>query len=373
MQSLIYYIYSDNLLDGLSLTALEKRGNVRQFAFQQFSEGAFSEEVAPPTMLIIDPNLESEQVAKHLEYIVHIFPGMIIPTILRKKYENLAQIPKETPVDVLTDTLSSELALLKIEQIIVLKKQLSHKEEELATTAARESHFRRTSQMKDKLFSIISHDIKGPLNTLNAMLDVIVKHPDAFSQEELQLYSHDIKNSLNGVRFLLENLMHWSLSQMNMMEYKVDTIDLEYLIHQNIKLFVPGAKVKDIDLVTELMPVPGVEGDVNMIDFILRNLISNALKFTERGGEVKISTSIDDNDEKIIVSVEDNGLGIDEKEISTLFYREHHSTTFGTANEKGNGLGLGLCKEFIERNKGEISVESKLGEGSKFSFTLPIY
>lgn len=373
MLPIVNYIYSEKtpIKEG-SLAFLGNLAKVKQLTIESILDYSISEIDESPSLLILDRNILEEQVIKCLEHMIHFFPGNIIPVILLKSYSNKKDIPEETPFDILQSEIDSEAGKIKINQLLSMQKQLKQKENEVVTTAARESHFRRTNQMKDKLFSIISHDIKGPLNTLNAMLDVIVKHPDAFSQEELQHYSHDIKNSLNGVRFLLENLMHWSLSQMDMMEFKPDTIDIEYVINQNLRLFTPSAKVKEIELEADVIPLPGIEGDINMIDFVVRNLISNALKFTEKGGTVKVSTNVAEDESEVLISIEDTGIGISKEKISNLFFIEDHSTTFGTANEKGNGLGLGLSKDFIERNGGSITVESTPGKGSKFTFTLPI-
>lgn len=373
MLPIVNYIYSEKtpIKEG-SLAFLGNLAKVKQLTIESILDYSISEIDESPSLLILDRNILEEQVIKCLEHMIHFFPGNIIPVILLKSYSNKKDIPEETPFDILQSEIDSEAGKIKINQLLSMQKQLKQKENEVVTTAARESHFRRTNQMKDKLFSIISHDIKGPLNTLNAMLDVIVKHPDAFSQEELQHYSHDIKNSLNGVRFLLENLMHWSLSQMDMMEFKPDTIDIEYVINQNLRLFTPSSKVKEIELEADVIPLPGIEGDINMIDFVVRNLISNALKFTEKGGTVKVSTNVAEDESEVLISIEDTGIGISKEKISNLFFIEDHSTTFGTANEKGNGLGLGLSKDFIERNGGSITVESTPGKGSKFTFTLPI-
>jgi signal transduction histidine kinase len=166
----------------------------------------------------------------------------------------------------------------------------------------------------------------------------------------------------------LENLLSWSRSQSGIIEFRPEKLKIADLVNETIQLFESNAKNKSIHLDTEIDEYCTAFADKNMIGTVLRNLCSNAIKYTSKGGKVIIKCSEAEND--IEISVNDTGVGIPPKEINNLFKLDVHRTTKGTADEKGTGLGLILCKEFVEKHGGEIWVESKKGEGSSFKFTI---
>lgn len=222
---------------------------------------------------------------------------------------------------------------------------------------------------KDKFFSIISHDLKGPLNSLTSFSSLLINHISHMSKDEIQMLAKDLDKSVKGLFSLLENLLEWSRSQSGNIELKPETLDLIHLIDQNKSLLSKTAENKNIRLITPEFSNLAVYGDKNSINTILRNLISNALKFTLSGGEVKVEVT--ENQTMALISVIDNGVGMSPEVMNKLFRIDQKHSTKGTANEKGTGLGLILCKEFAEKNGGTISVESKEGQGSKFTFSLP--
>ncbi|MEN7548633.1 hybrid sensor histidine kinase/response regulator [Rapidithrix thailandica] len=232
-----------------------------------------------------------------------------------------------------------------------------------------EGNLQRMNDLKDKLFSIISHDIRGPLNTLTSLLDVFINHSGTFTVEEMRQFSIDIKSSLNGVSSLLDNLLKWSLSQMNKLELDAEEVDLCWIISQNVKLLTPGAASKEIKLIKAVEENTVAYADKNMIDFILRNLISNAIKFTNLGGAIEVTCKRDGTTAEM--QVKDNGVGMDKKTLKNLFKSDRLMSKPGTSAEKGTGLGLALCKEFVERNRGTIEVESHVGKGTTFTMTFP--
>lgn len=222
---------------------------------------------------------------------------------------------------------------------------------------------------KDKFFSIISHDLKGPLNSLTSFSSLLINHISHMSKDEIQMLAKDLDKSVKGLFSLLENLLEWSRSQSGNIELKPEALDLINLIDQTKNILSKTAENKNIRLITPEFFNLAVFGDRNSISTILRNLISNALKFTPSGGEVKVEVT--ENQNMAIISIVDNGVGMSDEVVSKLFRIDQKHSTKGTANEKGTGLGLILCKEFAEKNGGTISVESKEGRGSKFTFTLP--
>ena len=232
-----------------------------------------------------------------------------------------------------------------------------------------EAELKKLNAAKDKFFSIIAHDLKSPFTSLIGLSDFILEDIDGLSKDEIRLFSSKINKSAKSVFALLENLLQWSRVQTGRMEYNPTAFDLYEMIEQNVSLLLGNAVRKDIDLVSEISLNTKVYADLNMINSVVQNLISNAIKFTPNGGKIKVSSKVSNHAIEIIVK--DDGLGIDPENIEKLFKIDVHHTTAGTDNEKGTGLGLVLCKELINMNGGDISVESEIGKGSSFKFTIP--
>ena len=230
----------------------------------------------------------------------------------------------------------------------------------------RSEELERLNQVKDKFFSIISHDLRSPINALAGLLDLLDK--GAVKPEELSQHIHELKSRFNHTRTLLNNLLDWTLLQMDKLNLQPTRIDLQKMVDENIQLLgsVPNKQIRLYNSVPA-----GTIGfaDSNTVNLVLRNLMTNAIKFTNDGGEVRISAK--DQDHEWLITVRDNGVGMNDEVQRILFDKTAPYTTRGTANEKGTGLGLILCKEFVEKNGGRIFVESEEGKGSKFSFTLP--
>lgn len=222
---------------------------------------------------------------------------------------------------------------------------------------------------KDKFFSIISHDLKGPLNSLTSFSGLLINYFDSLSKEEIQSLAKDLDKSLKNLFALLENLLEWSRSQTGAIEFKPAVFDLSELVRENIELLTAQAGTKEIKLVyADAKPVT-VLAHKNSITTVIRNLISNAIKFTPVGGTITLSAIR--NNEEALVSIADTGVGMSQEVVNKLFRIDAKHSTKGTADEKGTGLGLVLCKDFVEKNNGHIGVESKEGKGSTFFFTLP--
>ena len=233
-------------------------------------------------------------------------------------------------------------------------------------TEKRSEELERLNQVKDKFFSIISHDLRSPINALSGLLDLLDK--GAVGAEELPKHIRELKTRFNHTRALLNNLLDWTLLQMDKLNLQKGKIDLKKLVDENIQLLAdtPGKKIQ---LINEVGPNTIGYADSNTINLVIRNLITNAIKFTNDQGEVKINALPQGNE--WVVSVKDNGVGMPTEILRILFDKTSPYTTRGTANEKGTGLGLILCKEFVEKNGGRIWVESAEDYGSTFYFTLP--
>lgn len=245
-------------------------------------------------------------------------------------------------------------------------KHLQKKNKEFEEKNKRLSELNHT---KDKFFTIIAHDLKSPFSALLGFSEIISENFEELSKEMILEYSKQINISANQLFSLLENLLKWASSQTGRIKFSPNTHDLSSIAENVIGLLYMNAAEKNINLISKIEKNTLVFCDKDMITTIIRNLITNALKFTFPGGKVIISTKIDANN--IAVSISDTGIGISEQIISQLFALKHHYTTQGTSQEKGTGLGLIICKEFVEKHNGEINVKSKIGKGSIFTFSLP--
>jgi signal transduction histidine kinase len=225
---------------------------------------------------------------------------------------------------------------------------------------------------KDKFFSIIAHDLKDPLSFLLLSADSLYNQYDSFDETKRKDYIHRFYNNSQQISELLENLLVWALSQSGSIEIKPGKIDIGTLVTESIDLLKGNAQKKNIALSSQIGPGTFAFADKNMIRTVLRNLISNAVKFTPPGGEVKVNASTSTKGDWLEISVSDTGVGINTQDITGLFRIDVKKSTRGTAKEKGTGLGLILCKEFVEKNNGSIKVTSTPGKGSCFTFTLPV-
>ena len=239
---------------------------------------------------------------------------------------------------------------------------LQHQEE----MEKRSEELERLNQVKDKFFSIISHDLRSPINALAGLLDLLDK--GAVSATELPKHIRELKARFNHTRTLLNNLLDWTLLQMDKLNVQAAKIDIYNIVEENIQL-LSSVQNKDIRLINEVPQNAIGFADSNTINLVIRNLMTNSIKFTNDGGMVRIGAK--EKGQEWLVSVKDNGVGMPHDVLKMLFDKTAPYTTRGTANEKGTGLGLILCKEFVEKNGGKIWVESEEGKGSTFFFTLP--
>ena len=226
-----------------------------------------------------------------------------------------------------------------------------------------------TNVKKDRFFSIISHDLRSPFMALIGLSDILSQSLSELTKTEIKELAQKLSKTTRNTYSLLENLLEWSHLQKSTFEPGKENFDLYILCKKVIDLFQQNAVEKDIKLNMKIGMKTEVFADENMIYAILRNLVANAIKFTNKSGNVTLSSRKLNN--FVEVSVADNGIGISQQNIKKLFRIDMNFTSPGTANERGTGLGLLLCKELVEQNGGKIWVVSKPGKGSTFKFTLP--
>lgn len=233
-----------------------------------------------------------------------------------------------------------------------------------------ENELKEINVTKDKFFSIIAHDLKNPFQSLLGFSETLYNNFNELESEDVIEYSRLIYESSQNLFNLLGNLLQWSKSQLGSITISPQKINLYESLDDILSLNKVIAERKNITIKNNVDDSTEIIVDKHVISTVLRNLINNALKFTNQGGEISISSKIEND--HIKVSVKDNGKGISEENIAKLFKISEEFSTKGTDNESGTGLGLILCKELITQSKGNISVDSKLGEGSNFTITLPL-
>jgi len=253
-------------------------------------------------------------------------------------------------------------------KLIVIRDITENKKSELEL-AESERKYRNLNDAKDKFIRILSHDLKSPFQGMLGLSKMLSEEIEDLSKDEIREFSHELNLSIQSQFGLLEDLLSLSKVQNEKIILLKKQINVSKEINNLFKLFEMFALSKHIQILNNINDDVSINADPDMFRIMLRNLISNALKFTPPGGTVSISTvkTIDE----VTFIVEDNGIGIAAKDIPKLFRLDHHFTTKGTANEKGTGFGLILCKEVMEKHEGKIWLESEVGKGSKFCFSFP--
>ena len=234
-----------------------------------------------------------------------------------------------------------------------------------------EAKLKESNQTKDKFFSIIAHDLKSPFNAILGFSKILLEKHKEFDEKKREKLIKVVNNSANSAFKLLENLLTWSRSQSGGIEYSPEQLFVKILLFETMFNLQGQADKKNITVLDGVLEDELIFVDKNMISTVLRNLISNAIKFTSKGGSIILSSKKHTENGFIEISVEDTGVGISKDRIDNLFRIEKNSSTLGTENEQGTGLGLILCKEFVEKHNGKIWVESEEGKGSKFIFSIP--
>ncbi|GAA0893154.1 hypothetical protein GCM10009122_28330 [Fulvivirga kasyanovii] len=299
-----------------------------------------------------------------------------------KVYRYITKPWNKDELKVTIDNALEALTLKKNNQQLVAELQEINEQLEqkvIARTAELEKAFEEINEQKkeledlnatkDKFFSIVAHDLRSPVSALAGFSQMLANNGNRLSPEKITAYSEELNKSAKNTLNLIENLLTWASTQMNKVDHTPDLIDTEDIINQTMSQLDTVAASKKIALEKTLEPDLKIYADKDHLTLVLRNLISNALKFTNEGGTVTVSTkSVDDS--KVEISVADTGIGMGIEKLTNLFSIGSAQSTSGTAGEKGTGLGLILCKEFIEKNGGKIEVASLKGMGTTFTITL---
>jgi signal transduction histidine kinase len=265
----------------------------------------------------------------------------------------------------------------RADELIIANKELAFQNEEKEKRAAElisaNKELKQLLQLnadKDLFISILAHDLKSPFHAILSLSELLSKNIRQYSTGEIENLANDINTSAQSTYTLLEDLLKWARAQSGKIPFEPQKLSFTGICKDILEIVNPNASAKNITVNYSESEQISIFADIDMLKAVFRNLISNAIKFTDNGGLIYISA--ERNHANVTITVSDNGIGIEPENLDKLFDISKIHTTKGTADEKGTGLGLLLCKEFVEKHGGKIWVESEFGKGSEFKFTLPL-
>jgi len=268
-----------------------------------------------------------------------------------------------------THTYEARIVINDQNHVLSIIREITDRKRAEKALKINESRLRELNATKDKFFSIIAHDLKSPFNNILGFSELLKDEAHELNIDSIIQYAGFINSSTQHTYDLLENLLKWARVQQGMIPYEPTSILLSQLVDTEIQGVMINAIQKNIDLIEVIQENLSIKADINMLSIVLRNLITNAIKFTPKNGKVKVVAKVLET--QVEVSISDTGIGMTHKAIQNLFKIETSFSTRGTENEMGTGLGLLLCKEFISKHGGKIWVDSEVGKGSTFSFSIP--
>ncbi len=356
----------------------------KSFTFFQALNGKIACSIAEkklPDLIITDwdmPVMDGIMLIKHLKAIESTKDiPVIMCTGVMTKTENLKTALDAGAIDYIRKPVEKVELIARVHSMLKLSDSMKkNKEQNIALIQQKEEIETKINMLvelnatKDKFFSIISHDLKSPFNSILGFSQLLETNIENNDQEERLEFVQIIRESAENTLKLLENLLEWAKSQTGKIKFNPEIISLEYLFSEAINLVESSAKNKNITISIAEGDNIEIYADNNMISTVLRNLLSNAIKFTPKNGKVVLKGILKDNE--VWITIWDNGIGIKSENITKLFKISESVSSQGTENEIGTGLGLILCNEFIEKHNGKIWVESELGKGSEFKFMLPL-
>lgn len=266
--------------------------------------------------------------------------------------------------DFISKPFNKEVLMVRVKyqlSLIAAKRVILQQNEELA----------RTIQGRDKLYSVIAHDLRSPMSSVKMVLNMLTEAiPAQTIGEDMHNMLSMVNTQTEEVFALLDNLLKWTKSQVGRLNVVTQDFRINELVDSVIDVFRMVAEIKDIQIVSEELPALTVRADIDMFKTILRNFLSNAIKFSNPGSKIRVT--VEKQEHHALIGVHDQGCGISEEDQKKLFHTATHFSKYGTANEEGSGLGLLLCQDFAQKNGGDVFLHSVIGEGSTFSFTLPL-
>ncbi|HAQ65769.1 MAG TPA: hypothetical protein DCR43_07965 [Bacteroidales bacterium] len=336
-------------------------------------EDAFSSiATSKPDLILLDimmPDMDGYEVCRRLKAdpLTADIPIIFITALAEP--ENKIKGFQLGGVDYITKPFHKQEVMARIETQLTMIRQRQELLDLNIKLQSSNKMLEEANEAKDKLLTIIGHDLRGPIGNINNLLHLILENQlDGNDRNELL---QETILSVQGTYFLLENLLFWAKSQRNEIEFYPEEVNLNELIVETIHSLQSTAVDKNIVVSSHLDDTDTVTGDSNMLAVVIRNLISNAIKFTSSGGTVVIETHLNQN-HKLWVSVTDTGVGLSADQIEKLLTPGIHNSSRGTQNEKGTGVGLSLCSDFLRHHGSSLKIDSSPNKGSTFSFSLSL-
>ena len=362
-------VVDDVISNVLLLKVLLQKEKFNVITASNGSDAISMSEQSKPHLILLDvmmPEMDGFEVAAHLKANPETAG---IPIIFLTALNSTADIVKGFQAganDFITKPFNKEELMVRVSHqisLVAAKTIILQKTEEL----------RRTIVGRDKLYSVIAHDLRSPLASIKMVLNMLVMTlseetvgPEMYQM--MQLANHNTEDLFS----LLDNLLKWTKSQIGKLNVVYQDFEVEEIISGVLDIFNLVSASKNIQLVYHPGDPIKVHADIDMMKTILRNFLSNAIKFSNQGSKILVSVKKEDDEKFARISVRDFGCGISEEDQAKLFHTATHFSKYGTNNEEGAGLGLLLCQDFAIKNGGNVYLESVLGEGSTFSFTVPI-
>jgi len=319
-----------------------------------------------PDLILLDimmPGMDGFEVCRVLKANPNLWDVPVIFISALNETKDIVKALTSGGVDYITKPFQAEEVRARVAthlQLYRQKKELQQQREEL----------RKYYAEKDKFFSIIAHDLRGPFNGFLGLTQILTEELSNLSGDEIRMIAVNMRNSAANYFSLLENLLEWAKIERGIIPYEPKLLELSDVVNESLTLLGESPKNKQIEIISLIPDKLKVFADFQILQTIIRNLVSNAVKFTPRRGKITLS-ALSTTDNKVEISIRDTGIGICSEIINHLFHLDVNSGRKGTEGEASAGLGLIICKEFIEKHRGKLWVESEVGIGSTFRFTIP--
>ena len=328
--------------------------------------------IQAPDLILLDifmPEMDGFEVCKSLKENPETANIPVIFLTALSETENILKGFEYGAVDYITKPFNSLELISRIKTHLEIKRSRDTIAEQSAKLQKQNEELIQLNKTKNKFFSIIAHDLKSPFNNIIGFSSLLLRNKNNYSESKRNQFTKLIANSAQNAFTLLENLLEWSRAQTGHIEFFPSTFNIAAISDEIVALYANEAQRKQITLQSEINKEQTIFGDPNMIRSILRNLVSNALKFTNSSGIVSIQYF--ENEEYAGFLVQDSGIGMNSQEIEKILLPNQIYSTKGTDSEKGTGLGLMLCHEFVAQHHGTLELKSKESKGSTFSVLLP--
>jgi two-component system, sensor histidine kinase and response regulator len=312
-----------------------------------------------PDLILLDimmPEMDGYEVCRRLKGNQELSEIPIIFISALSETNDVVKALKFGGVDYITKPFKAEEVIARVNTHVKLYRQ--------------SIELKKLNITKDKFFSIIAHDLRGPMGGFMGLTDVLAEELRSMTMDEIQKYLDTMRKTATNLFSLLENLLYWARIQQGGVPFNPKGVLLHPVVIETIHMMQETANRKGIEIIYDIPEHIEVFADIHVLQTVLRNHISNAVKFTSKGGIVSLSAKVTSN-KSVEISIKDTGIGMNQGMIESLFQLDSQNGRPGTDGEPSTGLGLLLCKEFVEKHGGHITVESEVGKGSIFSFTIP--